>query len=171
MLLFILFSCITCVSSQALGWISEPFNPPNLPLAVKSPYVNCWLPQGPRSSQINGHWPLIWDNLVSDTLVSRTSWSMTEWGTQKIKLSDSLGWPLPDSTILFVDLGLERRYKNRWTSVQPPWDTRCNKPYKRKPEKRLIYAYTYILPLNSWHCWREYDLLQPHWSQSTLIPN
>ncbi|PAV15279.1 hypothetical protein PNOK_0904000 [Pyrrhoderma noxium] len=69
MLLSILFSCITGVSSQASGWNPEPFNPPNLPLAVKSPYVNCWLPQGPRSATINNLWPQIWDNLVSDSLI------------------------------------------------------------------------------------------------------
>ena len=71
MFLVLLFSCITSVSSQVPGWVPEPFNPPSLPLAVKSPYVNCWLPQGSESFRINNSWARNWDNLASDSSVSR----------------------------------------------------------------------------------------------------
>lgn len=28
------------------AWTSTPFSPPSIPLAVKSPYLSTWLPQG-----------------------------------------------------------------------------------------------------------------------------
>ena len=101
MLLFTLFLHIASAYSQASGWIPEPFNPPNLPLAVKSPYVNCWLPQGPNSSQANALWPQTWNNSVSDELVScaSTQWIFKSLHKEKIiKLSywlpslQILGW-------------------------------------------------------------------------------
>lgn len=67
MLLFFLSYFVSGVSSQAL----EPFSPPSLPLAVKSPYVNFWLPQGPNPGKISNAWPKAWNN-PTDAIVSLT---------------------------------------------------------------------------------------------------
>jgi len=34
------------VTVNAVSWIATPFNPPAFPLAVRSPYLSAWLPQG-----------------------------------------------------------------------------------------------------------------------------
>ena len=61
---FILLSIIaqsTLVLAQTgPPWIARPFNPPALPLAVRSPYVNAWHPQGNGPSAINTNWPQMW---------------------------------------------------------------------------------------------------------------
>lgn len=74
MLLLFFFSCISGVLSQTPGQILEPFNPPSLPLIVKSPYLNSWLYQGSQSGQVNELWPHIWDEAagVSCTLIKST---------------------------------------------------------------------------------------------------
>jgi hypothetical protein len=36
-------------SVQAITWTAIPFNPPSIPLAVRTPYVSAWLPQGAGS--------------------------------------------------------------------------------------------------------------------------
>ncbi|KAJ7618784.1 hypothetical protein FB45DRAFT_932463 [Roridomyces roridus] len=43
----------------APSWTSTPFNPPSIPLAVRSPYLSTWLPQG-GGSALNGGWPVFW---------------------------------------------------------------------------------------------------------------
>lgn len=67
----VLFSFLSSASSQASGWVADTFNPPSLPLAVKSPYVNVWAPQGSGSAQLSKAWPRIWDDTlnVSSVLV------------------------------------------------------------------------------------------------------
>ena len=41
-------------------WPATPFNPSALPLAVRSPYLNTWLPQGTNPPQINNYWARFW---------------------------------------------------------------------------------------------------------------
>ncbi|KAJ7082033.1 DUF1793-domain-containing protein [Mycena belliarum] len=43
----------------APGWRSTPFSPPSIPLAVRSPYLSAWLPQG-GGTPLNGAWPQFW---------------------------------------------------------------------------------------------------------------
>ncbi|KLO08590.1 DUF1793-domain-containing protein [Schizopora paradoxa] len=43
---------------QAVVW--TPFDPVALPLAVKSPYLNVWLPQGNNAQPISNTWPFHW---------------------------------------------------------------------------------------------------------------
>ncbi|KAL5536139.1 hypothetical protein ACEPAF_4244 [Sanghuangporus sanghuang] len=42
-------------------WNASPFNPPALPLAVRSPYLNTWLQQGNNPPSLSGTWPRLWD--------------------------------------------------------------------------------------------------------------
>ena len=41
-------------------WSTTPFNPSALPLAVRSPYLNTWLPQGNNPAAVNNQWSTIW---------------------------------------------------------------------------------------------------------------
>ncbi|KAH9844227.1 DUF1793-domain-containing protein [Rhodofomes roseus] len=45
--------------SSALSWTATPFSPPSYPLAVRSPYLSAWLPQG-SGTALNGAWPQFW---------------------------------------------------------------------------------------------------------------
>ncbi|KAH8111927.1 DUF1793-domain-containing protein [Phellopilus nigrolimitatus] len=44
-------------------WAAAPFNPPSFPLAVKSPYVNVWAPQGNGPAELSQAWPRVWADL------------------------------------------------------------------------------------------------------------
>lgn len=51
-------------STQAASWTATPFNPASVPLAVRSPYLSCWLAQG-AGTALNGAWPTFWTGSVS----------------------------------------------------------------------------------------------------------
>ncbi|KLO08587.1 DUF1793-domain-containing protein [Schizopora paradoxa] len=57
-ILFILASLLKRSIVQAIEW--TPFEPVSLPLAVKSPYLNAWLPQGNGAQPISTSWPFHW---------------------------------------------------------------------------------------------------------------
>ncbi|EJC99891.1 DUF1793-domain-containing protein [Fomitiporia mediterranea MF3/22] len=72
--IFTIFFCFVAlpVSSQSgpSSWTTRPFSPPAIPLAVRSPYLNTWLPQGAGPTQLNVHtWPNFWN--IENTV---TSW-------------------------------------------------------------------------------------------------
>ncbi|EIW80656.1 DUF1793-domain-containing protein [Coniophora puteana RWD-64-598 SS2] len=46
-------------SASALDWSADPVNPPSVPLAVRTPYLSAWLPQGAGAS-LAGTWPEFW---------------------------------------------------------------------------------------------------------------
>ena len=48
-----------------------PFNPPSMPLAVKSPYVNAWAPLGNGPSSLSSAWPRLWTREISDDVSRR----------------------------------------------------------------------------------------------------
>ncbi|KAK1226439.1 hypothetical protein PQX77_010603 [Marasmius sp. AFHP31] len=48
---------------QALAWTATPFNPPSIPLAVRTPYVSAWLPQG-AGKALNDVWPTFWTGQI-----------------------------------------------------------------------------------------------------------
>ncbi|KAL1712103.1 DUF1793-domain-containing protein [Schizophyllum commune] len=50
--------------TNAYNWTASPINPPALPLAVRTPYLSAWLPQGIDGSgsgrALNDEWPTFW---------------------------------------------------------------------------------------------------------------
>ncbi|KAJ6569518.1 hypothetical protein B0H19DRAFT_697259 [Mycena capillaripes] len=64
-------SQILCAALYALqavvaapSWSATPFSPPSIPLAVRSPYLNTWLPQG-QGVALNDAWPTFWAGQVT----------------------------------------------------------------------------------------------------------
>ncbi|KAK7064805.1 DUF1793-domain-containing protein [Favolaschia claudopus] len=51
-------------ASAAVSWTATPFNPPSVPLAVRSPYLNTWLPQG-QGQALNDAWPTMWTGSIT----------------------------------------------------------------------------------------------------------
>ncbi|KAJ3971497.1 hypothetical protein EV361DRAFT_799932 [Lentinula raphanica] len=49
--------------SAVHAWTSTPFNPPSIPLAVRTPYLSCWLPQG-SGAALNSVWPEFWTGSI-----------------------------------------------------------------------------------------------------------
>ncbi|KAI0677168.1 DUF1793-domain-containing protein [Trametes maxima] len=47
----------------AVTWSATPFNPAAVPLAVRSPYLSAWLPQG-SGTALNGAWPTFWTGSI-----------------------------------------------------------------------------------------------------------
>ncbi|KAF8595372.1 DUF1793-domain-containing protein [Ceratobasidium sp. AG-I] len=45
-------------------WQSTPFNPPAIPLAVRSPYLSAWLQGGDSGGRLNGQWPTFWTGSI-----------------------------------------------------------------------------------------------------------
>ncbi|KAJ6519201.1 hypothetical protein C8R45DRAFT_950524 [Mycena sanguinolenta] len=43
----------------ATSWTNTPFNPPSIPLAVRTPYLSTWLPQG-QGAALNSGWATHW---------------------------------------------------------------------------------------------------------------
>ncbi|KAF9464433.1 DUF1793-domain-containing protein [Collybia nuda] len=50
-------------SVQAITWTATPFNPPSIPLAVRTPYLSAWLPQG-SGAALNDAWPTFWTGSI-----------------------------------------------------------------------------------------------------------
>ena len=48
---------------SAASWTATPFTPHAIPLAVRSPYLSAWLPQG-AGTALNGAWPTFWTGSV-----------------------------------------------------------------------------------------------------------
>jgi len=48
----------------AQSWKSNPFVPPAIPLAVKSPYLQTWLQQGAVEGSLNSGWQFFHDKSV-----------------------------------------------------------------------------------------------------------
>lgn len=49
---------------NAFSWTATPFNPHSVPLAVRTPYLSAWLPQG-AGNALNAVWPAFWTGSVS----------------------------------------------------------------------------------------------------------
>ncbi|KAL1661466.1 hypothetical protein GGF50DRAFT_117933 [Schizophyllum commune] len=52
-------SALASVARADVAWDAKPFNPHSIPLAVRSPYLSAWLPQG-AGKALNEEWPAFW---------------------------------------------------------------------------------------------------------------
>ncbi|KAJ7682669.1 DUF1793-domain-containing protein [Mycena polygramma] len=52
-------SLLLATAAQAITWTATPFNPASIPLAVRTPYLSAWLPQG-AGAALNDVWPTFW---------------------------------------------------------------------------------------------------------------
>lgn len=61
LLIFFLLAFESFVFAQKgpVNWTATPFNAPSFPLAVKTPYVNAWDPQGNGPQPVSSSWPRI----------------------------------------------------------------------------------------------------------------
>ncbi|KAF7301796.1 DUF1793-domain-containing protein [Mycena indigotica] len=50
--------------AAALSWTTTPFNPSSIPLAVRTPYLSTWLPQG-AGAALNDAWPTFWAGQIT----------------------------------------------------------------------------------------------------------
>lgn len=64
-LLVLVAALLFPAASFAFNWTATPFNPPSYPLAVRSPYLSAWLPQGVGMA-LNGGWPQFWNGDVRE---------------------------------------------------------------------------------------------------------
>ncbi|EJD38414.1 DUF1793-domain-containing protein [Auricularia subglabra TFB-10046 SS5] len=58
-----LTSVLIAASSAFAAWTSTPFSPASIPLAVRSPYVSAWLPQG-AGTALNDAWATFWTGSI-----------------------------------------------------------------------------------------------------------
>ncbi|EJD43842.1 DUF1793-domain-containing protein [Auricularia subglabra TFB-10046 SS5] len=56
---FTLLPVLLTASAALAAWTSTPFSPPSVPLAVRTPYLSTWLPQG-KGTALNDRWPEFW---------------------------------------------------------------------------------------------------------------
>ncbi|KAJ8587203.1 DUF1793-domain-containing protein [Rhizopogon salebrosus TDB-379] len=55
----LLVTATLALTAAAVSWDATPFNPASIPLAVRTPYLSAWLPQG-SGTALNGAWPQFW---------------------------------------------------------------------------------------------------------------
>ncbi|CCA68621.1 probable glutaminase A [Serendipita indica DSM 11827] len=60
--LWTFISILDC-SHAAVSWTVKPFSPPAYPLAVRTPYLSCWLPQN-NGTALNQAWPTFWTGTI-----------------------------------------------------------------------------------------------------------
>ncbi|KAK7695932.1 hypothetical protein QCA50_000571 [Cerrena zonata] len=53
----------TGLAHAAVTWTAAPFNPASVPLAVRTPYLSAWLPQG-SGTALNANWPTFWTGQI-----------------------------------------------------------------------------------------------------------
>ncbi|VDB85451.1 unnamed protein product [Peniophora sp. CBMAI 1063] len=58
-ILSLLTAIVPAISVTAASWSASPFVPHAVPLAVRSPYLSAWLPQG-EGTALNEAWPQFW---------------------------------------------------------------------------------------------------------------
>ncbi|KAF8351347.1 DUF1793-domain-containing protein [Amanita rubescens] len=51
------------IAVRAFSWTATPFNPAAIPLAVRTPYLSAWLPQG-AGAALNDVWPTFWTGQI-----------------------------------------------------------------------------------------------------------
>ena len=87
-LIFSFLSFLLRPTKANVPWQATPFNPPAVPLAVRSPYLNCWLNQngGGKPLTASNEWPTFWTGTVGALILTAES-RLSETCTVQI-----LGW-------------------------------------------------------------------------------
>ncbi|KAM5543283.1 hypothetical protein V8D89_003157 [Ganoderma adspersum] len=77
------------IALGAVTWTADPFIPAAVPLAVRSPYLSTWLPQG-NGTALNEGWSQFWDtNSIGWTGLARVDGQAYVWmGTPKVTNAD-----------------------------------------------------------------------------------
>jgi hypothetical protein len=78
----------TVAGAPSTSWTAEPFNPPAFPLAVRTPYLSCWLAQGNQTA-LNEAWPTFWTGSVRELFGSVPSFGRIAYKEFK---GTWLGW-------------------------------------------------------------------------------
>lgn len=60
-----LYAKLIAAQEGPTAWTASPFSPFDLPLAVRNPYLNTWLPQGNNPARVGASWANYWSNVVS----------------------------------------------------------------------------------------------------------
>ncbi|KAK7061847.1 DUF1793-domain-containing protein [Favolaschia claudopus] len=58
-----LLVCPLATLVSAISWTATPFNPSSIPLAVRTPYLSAWLPQG-QGAALNDAWATFWTGMI-----------------------------------------------------------------------------------------------------------
>ena len=87
----LLLVCLCLPSDGSISWHASPFNAPSLPLAVKTPYLNAWLPQGGHPSKSGQIWPCLWTGIQTNVCDSPYLNSYYDLSFDYL-LHQNLGW-------------------------------------------------------------------------------
>ena len=79
------------IALGAVTWTADPFIPAAVPLAVRSPYLSTWLPQG-NGTALNEGWSQFWDTNVSGSIRLRIRLAIAVARAFTHASSKSIGW-------------------------------------------------------------------------------
>ncbi|KAH7100613.1 hypothetical protein BKA62DRAFT_705981 [Auriculariales sp. MPI-PUGE-AT-0066] len=89
-----LLTCFFTTATAAPSWTVSPFNPPAIPLAVRSPFVNVWLPNGNGTALFER-----WSQYYNGNNTSWTALARVDGTTYRILGAwDDLDFALPKQT-------------------------------------------------------------------------
>lgn len=79
----------TATAVSSVSWTATPFLPPSYPLAVRTPYLSAWLPQG-SGAALNDVWPQFWNGQANHFIAIYIP-SEAKLTISLCRLSDGLG--------------------------------------------------------------------------------
>ncbi|KAH8101093.1 DUF1793-domain-containing protein, partial [Cristinia sonorae] len=93
-----------------IGWSTDPFNPPSIPLAIRSPYSSAWLPQASTGTALNGAWATFWNGMIVGwagyiNVDGKSYIFMGDPSVRAIKATQKSSKMTPTQTIFVMDAG------------------------------------------------------------------
>ena len=157
--LFIIVSILitsACAQSGPTSWTATPFNPPAFPLAVKTPYVNTWAPQGNEPKAISNVWTRYGSNLDIPTV----------WQVKPLIVRTSLLiYYRKDSAMVYHYHCWRHTISTHGHLDWKFWPRRAGS----RPNSSHHDSYPYLLPVPGGACDSECDLSEPSRSMLTCI--